>query len=257
MRSSLLPFEELNIDNGDLLTNSEYYDRSNTNIPLHHALNQVDSNTNLLDKLILTEVVLQSTEKPRCVGPHKSISKKNGNKRKLCLGNKKFRSVNKPLYGTPADSNSNNGLKSPRHLLYKSKYKNKYPLRTNSTSIPTVCWKITKKQSSLMIYQSMVVYHIVDSVTGLNWILTQQACQIKINDCYIVSSKTFIHTWNYCTKRTSSCIIHYHENGIINHLSGKRPLASRYVISEEITTVCIVIYRRTFCTFGIIVFETY
>ena len=36
--------------------------------------------------------------------------------------------------------------KSPRHLLYKSKIKNKYTLRNTSTSIPTVGWKITKKQ---------------------------------------------------------------------------------------------------------------
>ena len=145
LKSSLLPFEELNMGNGDLSTNLEYDNRSNINFPLHHALNQDDSNTNLLDGVILTKIVLQQTRKPRSVDLHKSISKKNGNQRKSRLGNKKFRSVSKPLYGIYADPNSNNGLKSPQHLLYKSEDKNKYPLMNTSTSIPIVGWKITKK----------------------------------------------------------------------------------------------------------------
>ena len=97
LKSSLLPFEELNMSNGDLSTNLKYDNRSNINFPLHHALNQVHSNINLVDKVILTKVVLRPTKKPRSVGQHKSISKKNGNKRKPHLGNMKFRSVSKPL----------------------------------------------------------------------------------------------------------------------------------------------------------------
>ena len=85
LKLSLLPFEELSMGNNNLLTDSEYNNRSNINFPLHHALNQVDSNTNLLDKVILTEVVLRPTKKPRSVGPHKLISKKNCNKKKKCL----------------------------------------------------------------------------------------------------------------------------------------------------------------------------
>ena len=46
-KSSLWPFEELNMCNSDLSTNSEYDNRSNINFLLHHALNQVDSNTDL------------------------------------------------------------------------------------------------------------------------------------------------------------------------------------------------------------------
>ena len=134
------------MDNGDLSTKSEYENRSNINFPLHHALNQVDSSTNLLDKVILTEVVLQPTKKPRSVGPHKSILKENGNKRKSRLGNKKFRSVYKLLYGLTVDPNSNNSLKPPRHLLCKSKGKNKYTLRNTSTLFPIISWKITKKR---------------------------------------------------------------------------------------------------------------
>ena len=38
LKSSLLPFEELNMGNNDLSTNSEYDNHSNINFPLHHAL---------------------------------------------------------------------------------------------------------------------------------------------------------------------------------------------------------------------------
>ena len=65
LKPSFLPFEELNMGNGDLSTNSKYGNCSNINFPLHCALNQVDLNTNLLDEVILTEVVLQPTKKPR------------------------------------------------------------------------------------------------------------------------------------------------------------------------------------------------
>ena len=100
--------------------------------------------------MILTEVVLQPTKKPRSIDPHKFILKKNGNERKSRLGNKKYRSVSKPLYGIHANPNSINGLKSPRHLLYKSSNKNKYPLRNTSTLITIVGWKSTKKQSHII-----------------------------------------------------------------------------------------------------------
>ena len=61
-KSSLLHFNELNIDNNHLSTNSEYDDYSGINFPLQFALNQVDSTTNPLDDVILTEVVLRPTK---------------------------------------------------------------------------------------------------------------------------------------------------------------------------------------------------
>ena len=128
------------MDNGNLSTKLKYDNCSNINFQLPHALNKIDLNTDLLDKVILTEVVLQPTKKPRSVGSHKSISKKNGSKMKSRLGNKTFRSVSKPIYGIPSDPNSNNGFKPPRHLFYKSKDKNKYPHWNTSISIPTVAW---------------------------------------------------------------------------------------------------------------------
>ena len=145
LKLSLLPFEELNRGIDHLSTNSEYDTRSRINFPLRHAPNQVDSNTNLLDKVILTKVVLRPTKKSRNVGPHKSILKKNGNKRKSDLENKKFRSVCKPTYGTTADCNVNNIVKSLRHLVYKSKDRNTYPHRNTSTLFPII-WKFTKNQ---------------------------------------------------------------------------------------------------------------
>ena len=65
LKSSLLPFEELNMGDGDLSTNSKYDNRSNINFPLHRALYQVGSNTDLLDEVILIEVVLGPTKRPR------------------------------------------------------------------------------------------------------------------------------------------------------------------------------------------------
>ena len=62
LKSSLLPFEELNMDNHDLSTNSEYNNRSSVNFPCHHAPKQVDLNTDLLVEVILTEVVLRQTK---------------------------------------------------------------------------------------------------------------------------------------------------------------------------------------------------
>ena len=75
-KSSLLHFNELNIDNNHLSTNSKYDDHSGINFSLQFALNQIDSTTNLLNDVVLPEIVLRPTEKPRSAGPDKSISKK-------------------------------------------------------------------------------------------------------------------------------------------------------------------------------------
>ena len=106
LKPSLLPFEKFDIGNHHLSTDSGYDNHSCINFPFHRTLNQVDSNTDLLDKVILTEVVLRQTKKPRSVGPHKLTLKKIGNKKKSCLENKKFRSVSKPQYGVYLDHSS-------------------------------------------------------------------------------------------------------------------------------------------------------
>ena len=48
-----------------------------------HAPKKVDSNTDLVDEVILTEVVLRPTKKPRSVGPHKSIVKNKGQQEEI------------------------------------------------------------------------------------------------------------------------------------------------------------------------------
>ena len=83
----------------------------------NHTLIKVDSNTDLLDKVILTEVVTRPTKKPRGVGPHKSISKKIDNKKKARLKIKKFRSVNKSLYRIHVDPDDDDGCNNYRDLL--------------------------------------------------------------------------------------------------------------------------------------------
>ena len=129
---------------------SGYDNHSCINLLYCQSPNQVDPSIDLQDEVILLKVVTQPTEKPKSVGPHKSIPKKSRNKRKSRLENEKFRSVIKPLYGISVDHNNNYGLKPPQHLLYKSKDKNKDSLMNTSISILIVCWKITKKQSHII-----------------------------------------------------------------------------------------------------------
>ena len=56
IKLSLLHFNKLNIDNNNLSTNSEYDDQSGINFPFQFSLNQVDSTTDPLDEVVLTEV---------------------------------------------------------------------------------------------------------------------------------------------------------------------------------------------------------
>ena len=137
------------MNNDHLSTNSKYNDHSVLNFPVQFTLNQVDSTTNLLDGVILTEVVIRPTEKPRSVSPHKWILEKIGDTRKSHQENKKFRSVCKPTYATNADHNVFNSLKSSRHLLYKSEDRSKYPHPNTYTLFP-IRWNFTKKQSRII-----------------------------------------------------------------------------------------------------------
>ena len=75
-KPSLLHFNEFNMNNDHLSTNSEYKDQYIVNFSPQFIPNQVDSTTNLSDEVVLTEVVLRPIEKPRRVGPHKLTLKK-------------------------------------------------------------------------------------------------------------------------------------------------------------------------------------
>ena len=67
---------------------------------------------------MLTKVVTRPTEITRSVGPHKSISKKIDNKKKARLENKKFRSVNKSLYGIHIDPDNDDDKVPQQCLLF-------------------------------------------------------------------------------------------------------------------------------------------
>ena len=104
----------------------------------NHVLEQVDSNTNLLDKVILTEVVPRPTKKSKGVGPHKLILKKTYNKKKAHLENKKLRSANELLYGIQVDPDNDDNNVPQQHLLFTNKDKRNYPFTDNDTYIPIV-----------------------------------------------------------------------------------------------------------------------
>ena len=150
LKSPLLPFDKLSIGNDHLSTDAGYDNCFCINFPFHSALNQVGSSTSLLDEVILTEVVLQPTKKPRSVGPHKTIPRKNNNKKKSRLENKKFRSVSRPLYGVSIDPSSDEDNVPQRRLLYTNKDKRNYPLMDTGASVPTVIWKLTKNRSHII-----------------------------------------------------------------------------------------------------------
>ena len=71
IKPSFLPFNELNLCNDYIFMDPEYSDHF-----CHCFLIQVDSNTNLLDNVLLMKVVIQLTKKPRSVGLHKSYWRK-------------------------------------------------------------------------------------------------------------------------------------------------------------------------------------
>ena len=114
--------------------------------------------------MILTEVFLRPTKKPRNVGTHKLISKKIDNKKKAPLENKKFRSANKSLYGIHVDPDNdddnvyrihvdpdNDGNNVPQQrLLFTNEDKRNYPPINNDTYIPIVAWKLKKNQSHII-----------------------------------------------------------------------------------------------------------
>ena len=100
--------------------------------------------------MILTEIVTRPTKKLRSVGPHKSISKKIDNKKKAHLENKKFRSLNKSLYGIHVDPDDDDDNVPQQHLLFTNKDKTNYSFTNNDTYILIVTWKLTKNRSHII-----------------------------------------------------------------------------------------------------------
>ena len=77
MNPPFLSFDEPNLCNHYIFMDPEYSDR------FCSFFNQIDSNTNLLDNILSTKVIVRPTKKPRSVGPHKPKSEKTTSKKKL------------------------------------------------------------------------------------------------------------------------------------------------------------------------------
>ena len=70
IKPPFLPLDKSNLCNDYILRDLEYIDCFCINFLCHCVLNQVYLDTNLLNNVILTKVVLQPIAKPRSVGPH-------------------------------------------------------------------------------------------------------------------------------------------------------------------------------------------
>ena len=62
-KPSLLNSDKFDMNNNHLSTNSTYSDHSVLNFLLKFTPNHIDSTTNLLNEVVLTEVVMQPTKK--------------------------------------------------------------------------------------------------------------------------------------------------------------------------------------------------
>ena len=64
--------------------------------------------------------------------------------------NKKFRSVNKSLYGIHVDFDSDDDYVPQQRLLYTNKDKKNYSLMDTGTFIQIIAWKLTKNRSHII-----------------------------------------------------------------------------------------------------------
>ena len=96
-----LPYDKPAICNDYILKDPVYIDRFCINFLCNWVLNQVDSDTNLLDNKLLRKEVLRPTKKTRSVSSHKSKPGKTTSKKKSCPKNKKFRNVSTQLPEEP------------------------------------------------------------------------------------------------------------------------------------------------------------
>ena len=95
-------------------------------------------------------MVLQLTEKPRSVGPHKSKLKKTTNKKKARPQNKKFRSVSTQQRRGSVDPSSAEENILQQRLIYTNKEVKNYSFIDTGASIPIVAWKLTKNHSHII-----------------------------------------------------------------------------------------------------------
>ena len=84
MKPPLLLFDEPNLCNDYILRDSEYIDCFCINFPCHYVLNQVHLDTNFLDNVILTKVILRPTEKTKECRSTEIEIEENNKKKKSC-----------------------------------------------------------------------------------------------------------------------------------------------------------------------------
>ena len=145
-----LPFNEPNMCNDCIVKVPECIDYFCIHFPCHCVLNQVDSDTNLLDNVLSTKDALRPTKNPRSVGLHRSKLEKTTGKKKLRLNNIKFRSVSTQLREEHAESGRDEENMLQQHLFYTNEDLKYYPCIDAGTSIPIITCKLTKNCSNIV-----------------------------------------------------------------------------------------------------------
>ena len=82
MKQPILSYGELDLCNDYILKDLDYIDCFCINFPFHFVLKQVPLDTDLHNNVDLWKEVVQSTKKPRSVGPRKLKPKKTTSKKK-------------------------------------------------------------------------------------------------------------------------------------------------------------------------------
>ena len=154
MLPSFLPLDEQNLCNDYIFMNLEYNNQL-------CFLNQVNSDTDMLDNVILHQVVIQPTKKPRNVSPHKLKSKTTIYKKKSYIKNKKLRSASTQLHRGSTEPNTN-GINLLQHnLFYTNKALKNHTFIGVGTYTPIVTWKLTKNYSPIISDRPLLIVHCV------------------------------------------------------------------------------------------------
>ena len=133
MKPPFLSFNEPNLCNDYIFMDLEYSDRF-----CHHFFNQVDSNTDLLDNVLLKKVDVRPTKKPRSISLHKLKSERTTNKKKSHLKDKRFRSVSKQLHRRSSEPSSNEKNSLQQRLFYTNEDLKNYLFNNAGTPIAIV-----------------------------------------------------------------------------------------------------------------------
>ena len=153
IKPPFLPYDKPDLYNNYILKDPEYTDLFYIHFPCHCILNQIDSNTDLLDNVLLTKDVLQPTKKSRSVGQYKLKSEKTTSKKTRLK--KKFRIVSTQLHEEPrsikiqfykyAKSKSDKENMLQQRLFYNtneseelSMYRYRYLAQSTNRTVPTL-----------------------------------------------------------------------------------------------------------------------